>query len=102
MEFFDTRIVRGRRISIVVDNSKVEEISESIFQGVAVRALVDGAWGFVRSDSIEDLERSIERARRIARAIDGREILNLAESERCQRQGAGEEGSIIGILGGEG
>lgn len=82
MEFFDTRIVRGRRISIVVDNSKVEEISESIFQGVAVRALVDGAWGFVRSDSIEDLERSIERACGIARAIGGREILNLAESER--------------------
>lgn len=82
MEFIDTRVVRGRRTSIVIDNAKVEEISENVFQGAAVRALINGSWGFVKSDSIDSIEKNIERARRIARNLDGREILKLAESER--------------------
>lgn len=80
-DFFDVRTVRGKRTGIVIDNSKVEEISESLFQGAAIRALRGGAWGFVRTDSLERLDDKVESAQRIARKIDRRDILNLARSE---------------------
>ena len=46
-EFHDIRILRGSRTRIVLDNGKLEEISQAPFQGAAVRALCGGAWGFV-------------------------------------------------------
>lgn len=80
-DFVDLRTVRGKRTSIVIDNSKVEEISENLFQGAAIRALFGGAWGFVRTDSLEGLDEKVKSAQRIAKKIGRRDLLNLARSE---------------------
>jgi TldD protein len=79
-EFHDIRILRGSRTRIVLDNGKLEEISQAPFQGASVRALYGGAWGFVTTDSVDGLEEEIDLARRIARKIDRQEELRLAEA----------------------
>jgi TldD protein len=79
-EFHDIRILRGSRTRIVLDNGKLEEISQAPFQGASVRALNGGAWGFVTTDSVDGLEKEIDLARRIARKIDRQEELRLAEA----------------------
>jgi TldD protein len=77
-EFYDLRILRGSRTSIVLDNGKLEELSESPFQGAAVRVLSGGAWGFVTTDAVDGLDEEIEQASRIARKIRRLEDLKLA------------------------
>ena len=79
-EFYDIRILRGSRTRIVLDNGKLEEIAQAPFQGAAVRALHGGAWGFVTTDNVSDLGEEIDLAKRIARKIDRREDLALAEA----------------------
>jgi len=79
-EFHDIRILRGSRTRIVLDNGKLEEISQAPFQGASVRALYGGAWGFVTTDSVNGLQEEIDLARRIARKIDRQEELQLAEA----------------------
>jgi TldD protein len=79
-EFYDIRILRGSRTRIVLDNGKLEEIAQAPFQGAAVRALFGGAWGFVTTDNVTDLGEEIDLAKRIARKIDRREDLSLAEA----------------------
>jgi TldD protein len=79
-EFHDIRILRGSRTRIVLDNGKLEEIAAVPFQGAAVRALSGGAWGFVTTDDVNDLAEEIDLAKRIARKIDRREDLSLAQA----------------------
>jgi TldD protein len=79
-DFYDQRILKGSRTRIILDNGKLEEISEAPFQGAAVRALSGGAWGFVTTDDVDGLDDKIELARRIARKIDRNEDLRLAEA----------------------
>ncbi|HPM26096.1 MAG TPA: TldD/PmbA family protein, partial [Methanothrix sp.] len=77
-EFYDIRVLRGSRTRIVLDNGKLEEISQAPFQGAAVRALFGGAWGFVTTDAVDDLGQEIEAARQMARKIDRQEDFSLA------------------------
>ena len=79
-EFHDIRILRGSRTRIVLDNGKLEEIAQAPFQGASVRSLCGGAWGFVKTDSVDGLEEEIDLARRIARKIGRHEELKLAEA----------------------
>jgi TldD protein len=79
-EFYDIRTLRGSRTRIVLDNGKLEEIAQAPFQGAAVRALFGGAWGFVTTDNVTDLGAEIDLARHIARKVDRREKLTLAEA----------------------
>src|SRR5512137_1010613 len=79
-EFYDIRILRGSRTRIVLDNGKLEEISQAPFQGAAVRALSGGAWGFATTDSVSDLGSEIDSARDMARKIDRQEDFRLAAS----------------------
>ncbi|MGV8175412.1 MAG: TldD/PmbA family protein, partial [Methanothrix sp.] len=79
-DFYDIRVLCGSRTRIVLDNGKLEEISQAPFQGAAVRALSGGAWGFVTTDSVENLGSEIESARHMARKIDRHEDLRLARS----------------------
>lgn len=79
-EFHDLRVIRGKGTRIVLDNGELDEISESFFEGAAIRALAGGSWGFVQTDSLDDLPGDLERARRAARRIAGDERLDLAPS----------------------
>ncbi|MGB4085934.1 MAG: TldD/PmbA family protein [Methanothrix sp.] len=80
MDFFDTRVLRGSRTRIVLDNGKLEEIAQVPFQGASVRALFGGAWGFVTTDRVDGLGEEIDLAKRIARKIGRQEDLRLAEA----------------------
>ncbi|MGI6016296.1 TldD/PmbA family protein [Methanothrix sp.] len=80
VDFFDTRVLRGSRTRIVLDNGKLEEIAQVPFQGASVRALFGGAWGFVTTDRVDGLEKEIDLAKRIARKIGRQEDLRLAEA----------------------
>jgi len=79
-EFYDTRVLRGSRTRIVLDNGKLEEISEVPFQGAAIRALSGGAWGFITSDNLDNLYSKVEMAQRIARKIGRKDQLDLAKA----------------------
>jgi TldD protein len=79
-DFYDVRVLRGSLTRIVLDNGKLDEISESPFQGASVRALSGGAWGFVTTDSVDGLENEIDLAKRMARKIGRKEDLKLAEA----------------------
>jgi TldD protein len=79
-EFYDIRAIRGSRTRIVLDNGKLEEISQAPFQGAAIRALNGGAWGFVTTDDVEDLQDKIDLAKRIAHRLHRKEKLVLAEA----------------------
>lgn len=80
VDFFDTRVLRGSRTRIVLDNGKLEEIAQVPFQGASVRALFGGAWGFVTTDRVDGLGKEIDLAKRIARKIGRQEDLRLAEA----------------------
>jgi TldD protein len=79
-EFYDLRILKGSRTRIVLDNGKLEEISEAPFQGAAVRALSGGAWGLVTTDKVDGLDDKIELAKRIAKKINRNDGFKLAEA----------------------
>jgi TldD protein len=79
-EFHDQRVLRGRTTRIVLDNGELDEISESFFQGAAIRALSGGAWGFVQTESLDDLPGDLATAKRAARKIGRDEKLELAPS----------------------
>ncbi len=81
ISFYDVRVVEGKNTRVVLDNGDLDEISESFFQGAAIRALSGGAWGFVCTDRLDDLDDKLEIAKGIAKKIDDGEELDLAYSE---------------------
>ena len=68
--YADVRVVSGAHEAIEVKNGKVEALAGSTDKGFGVRVIVDGAWGFASSFTIEPAEadRVAEMAVRIARA----------------------------------
>ncbi len=84
-DFYDVRVLRGSLTRIILDNGKLDEISEAPFQGASVRALSGGAWGFVTTDNIDGLEKEIDLAKRMARKI-GKKELKLAEAPSGRSQ----------------
>jgi len=80
-EFHDLRVIRGKSTRVVLDNGELDEISESFFQGAAIRALFGGSWGFVQTESLDDLAGKLETAKKAARRIARNETLKLASSQ---------------------
>src|SRR5688500_12183127 len=68
--YADVRIVRRADESISVKSGRVEGVSVGESEGVGVRVLVDGAWGFASSNELNTTEadRVASEAVRIARA----------------------------------
>ncbi|MCJ7445176.1 MAG: TldD/PmbA family protein [Methanotrichaceae archaeon] len=80
-DFHDVRILKGNRTRIILDNGKLEEITQAPFQGAAIRALVGGAWGFVTTDDIYGLDDKVELARRIAQKINRPKDFDLVDAK---------------------
>lgn len=83
-DFYDIRIVEGRRSRVVLDNSKLDEISESFFQGAVIRVLSGGSWGLVQTEKLDGFDEELKTAERIARRIDSEEDLLLSPAPSGQ------------------
>ena len=66
-DYADARMVSEESESLTVKNREMEGIDRSFTQGVGVRVLVDGYWGFAATARTED--REIERTARLAVSI---------------------------------
>src|SRR5215207_7908158 len=54
--YADVRVVRRRDESIAVKSGRVEGVAMGETDGFGVRVLVDGAWGFASSDTLDAAE----------------------------------------------
>ncbi len=68
--YADVRVVRSLTESISIKSGRVEGVASGESEGFGVRVLVDGAWGFASSRSIDatEIDRVAAEAVRIARA----------------------------------
>jgi TldD protein len=68
--YADARIVRRLEESISVKTGRVEGVASGETEGIGIRVVVDGAWGFASTHRLErpDVERIAGEAVRIARA----------------------------------
>jgi TldD protein len=68
--YADVRIVRRLDESISVKSGRVEGVASGESEGIGVRVLVDGAWGFASSNRMEpaEIDRVAAEAVRIGRA----------------------------------
>src|SRR5215204_5189870 len=82
-QYADARIVVRRAQLVATKNGQVEEISDLESEGIGVRVLVDGAWGFAcdRRASDGGAREAALRATRFAKAAPGRHRRSLAPVE---------------------
>jgi TldD protein len=68
--YADVRVVRRRDESISIKTGRVEGVAAGETEGIGIRVLVDGAWGFAASHTLEagEADRIAGDAVRIARA----------------------------------
>jgi len=68
--YADCRVVQRTVQHVTVKNGAVVTVATSEDEGIGVRLLVDGAWGFAASDRLDgaSIDATVERALRIARA----------------------------------
>ncbi len=68
--YADARIVRREDESIAIKSGRVEGVASGESEGIGIRVLVDGAWGFAASHRLEPaaIDRLAGEAVRIARA----------------------------------
>ena len=68
--YADARVVDDRRRALGTKNGKVGSASDSESQGIGIRVIADGAWGFAATDELnrKAVEATVARAVEIARA----------------------------------
>ena len=68
--YADARHVHRRQEDLTVRTGRVEAASASESEGIGIRVLVDGAWGFAATSFLEpaEVDRAADLAVRIARA----------------------------------
>jgi len=86
--YADARAVRRRTQQVATKNGRVETLNDAESEGIGVRVLVDGAWGFASDRRLEDAgaAAAARRACAFARAAGGRTARALAPLE--SRRGA--------------
>src|SRR6266550_1113534 len=82
-EYADARVVLKRDQLVATKNGRVERTSDSESEGIGVRVLVGGAWGFAcdRRLSVEGARDAALRACTFARAAAGPHSRRLAPIE---------------------
>jgi TldD protein len=82
-EYADARVVVKRSQFVTAKNGRVERLSDSESEGIGVRVLVGGAWGFAcdRRLTAEGARNAALRACSFARAAAGRHSRKLAPIE---------------------
>jgi TldD protein len=81
--YADARVVQRRAQMVATKNGQVEEISDLDSEGIGVRVLVDGAWGFAsdRRATAEGARAAALRATAFAKAAPGGHRRSLAPVE---------------------
>jgi TldD protein len=81
--YADARAVSLRRQYAITKNGQVDDLSDSESEGVGVRVLVDGAWGFAGEGRLDEAAArdAALRAVAFARAAPGRHETALAAAE---------------------
>ncbi|HEV8602781.1 MAG TPA: TldD/PmbA family protein [Gaiellaceae bacterium] len=81
--YADARTVSLRRQYVVTKNGQVDDLSDAESEGVGVRVLVDGAWGFAGEGRLDEAgaRDAALRAAAFARAAPGRHGVSLAPLE---------------------
>lgn len=75
----EIRINEGRGTGVSYVGKELESIGESSMMGGSVRALVNGGWGFVAFNDIENLSRYVKMACEQATLVDNKDV-SLAET----------------------
>ncbi|MCU1603057.1 MAG: peptidase modulator of gyrase, partial [Frankiales bacterium] len=79
-EHADVRIERLRSQDLSLRDAALENLSDDVTLGMAVRVIVDGTWGFASSADV-----TAEEARRLAReAVDVARVARPLNSQRIQ------------------
>ena len=80
VQFADMRGYQSEDLSLTVKKGKTEDVSSEKLTGVAIRALVNGAWGFASVASFEEskLKETLETAIKMARGASSH-IITKAE-----------------------
>jgi len=78
-DHIEIRINEGRGTGVSYVGKELESIGESSIMGGSVRALVNGGWGFVAFNNIEDLPRYVKMACEQA-ALVGNKNVSLTET----------------------
>ncbi|MDP9297004.1 MAG: TldD/PmbA family protein, partial [Actinomycetota bacterium] len=83
--YADARLVKEESESLTVRNQEMEGIDRSVSEGVGIRVLVDGYWGFAATarTGAEDIRTTAELAVEVAKAASRlpREPVRLSEVE---------------------
>ena len=69
-DFYDIRILSGYSTTIVLDNEKIEEITNNFMSSAGIRALSAGSWGFVTTDDLENLDSALRSAEELSASIN--------------------------------
>ena len=78
-DHIEIRINEGRGTGVSYVGKELESIGESSMMGGSVRALVNGGWGFVAFNDIENLPRYVKMACEQATLVDNKDV-SLAET----------------------
>jgi len=86
IDYADIRIEHEWRTQVSYEGKDLQNVEASDEVGGIVRCLVDGGWGMVVFNSLDDLEQRVEEACRIARLVSTRvsERVELAPVEPVQ------------------
>jgi TldD protein len=84
--YADARVVVSRSQNVATRNQRVDRLDDSESEGVGVRVLVDGAWGFACANELtaEGARATAQRAAAFARAAPGGHERALAPVEAAQ------------------
>ena len=85
-DFTDIRVEREWRTEVFYQRDNLENLETSSEVGGIVRCLVGGGWGIAVFNSLDELERRVEEAYRIARTVSSRvsEKVELAPVDPVQ------------------
>src|SRR5436853_1521034 len=85
-EYADARVVRKRNQLVTTKNGRLDRMMDAESEGIGVRVLVNGAWGFAcdRRLTAEGAREAALRACAFARAAAGKHARTLAPVEARQ------------------
>ncbi|MEK9149560.1 MAG: TldD/PmbA family protein, partial [Candidatus Desantisbacteria bacterium] len=81
--YADIRFTSRKRENVSVKNGKPEAISSTEDQGIGVRVIAEGSWGFSSSSDLSNIDKVVKNAIDIARSsgLTKKEAVCLAEAE---------------------